>query len=207
MRKPVAVLLLFLAWHGQAAGPEAEFWEWFAANAQRLASSPDAAETGDEMSYWLGRIEPGLSCQIVGGGRKTVLVLSADGSMGLFPVVDRLIGQAPRIKGWKVQSLRKRQDRLTPVTVGGVTLDPARVNFDLYEDGFRYGVVLYVPQPVDDHMDDYRTAARRLMSQSIGEREVGAWIGFVDVDRYGVRDMQFSQPFSRFREVFEGLPK
>jgi hypothetical protein len=45
------------------------------------------------------------------------------------------------------------------------------------------------------------------MSISIGERDVAGWIGFVDFDRHGVRDAEFSRPFADFETVFDGLRK
>ena len=70
MRRLVGCLVLSLAWQSASAGPEREFWGWFEANAERLAARPQAVETLEDMSFWLGRIDPGLSYEIVAGGRK-----------------------------------------------------------------------------------------------------------------------------------------
>jgi hypothetical protein len=207
MRWTAAALLLVALFLDAHAEPLTEFWRWFEANSERLASNPEGPETVEDMDYWLGRIHQGLSYQIRSAGRKKELILSADGEMRLFPIVDQLARQAPRTKGWKITALRRKQRLLEPVTVGEATIDPAQVFFDLYDDGARFGVVLYVPRPNDDHLDDYRIAAIRLMSQAVGEREIGNWIGFVDLDRHGVRDMEFSRPFAEFEHVFKSLRK
>ena len=207
MSRLLTGLLLLLGLQVAMADPASEFWDWFAANEDRVGAEPYGPQTSEDMAYWLGRIAPGLSYQITRSGRKSVLTLSSDGELRLFPIVDRLVEAAPRVRGWKVKSLRRRVKALQTESTGAVTLNPADLYFDLYEDAGRFGVVFYLPVFEPGSMQDYRTAAMRLMSQSVGERDVGAWIGFVDFDSQNVRDMEFSRPFQDFRQVFDGLRK
>ena len=207
MSRFLAGLLLLPGLQVAMADPTSEFWDWFAANEDRVGAEPYGPETSEDLAYWLARIAPGLSYEIRRGGRKSVLTLSSDGELRLFPIVDRLVEAAPRIRGWKVVSLRRRVKSPQAESTAGVILNPADLYFDLYEDAGRFGVVFYLPVFDPGSMKDYRTAAMRLMSQSVGEREVGAWIGFVDFDSQNVRDMEFSRPFKDFREVFDGLRK
>ena len=205
--KRFALVLLLVVNGPVLAGAQQEFWGWFESVAGSLdADSPDPVIVED-MGYWLGRISADLSFELDKRGRKQVLTLSADGRQALVPLVDKLVGEAPQIRGWKLVSLRPREKALRPVTVGSITLDPGRLHFDLYDDGPRFGVVFYLPEFDHRSVDDYRRAAMRLMSMSIGERDVASWIGFVDFDRQGVRDMQFSRPFAEFRDVFKRLGK
>ena len=205
--KRFALALLLVISGPVLAGAQQDFWSWFESVAERLDPlSPDPVVVED-MGYWLGKVSPDLSFELDQRGRKRVLTLSADGRQSLVPLVDKVVGEAPQIRGWKFVSLRQREKALRPVTVGSITLDPGRLHFDLYDDGPRFGVVLYLPEFDHGHVDDYRRAAMRLMSMSIGERDVASWIGFVDFDRQGVRDIQFSRPFAEFRDVFERLRK
>jgi hypothetical protein len=190
-----------------AGDPVAEFWDWFENAAPRVYESGDDAVNREDMAYWLGRIRPGLSYEIVRDGRKAELVLSADGNIGLFSAVEGIVGQAPKVRRWKFTALRPRARRLVPVTVDGVTIDPGTAYFDLYQDAARLGVVFYLPTYDPERVDAYRTAARRLMCQAVGERKVGNEVGFVDLDSPDVRDAQFSRPFSEFREVFGNLTR
>jgi hypothetical protein len=201
-------LALILVISGPAlASAQQEFWAWFESVADRLdPDSPDPIMVED-MGYWLGRVSADLSFELGKRGRERVLTLSADGRQALVPLVDKFVGEAPQIRGWKLVSLRPREKTLRSVMVGGITLDPGRLHFDLYDDGPRFGVVLYVPEFHHESVQYYRRAAMRLMSMSIGEREVASWIGFVDFDRQGVRDIQFSRPFAEFRDAFERLDK
>lgn len=185
--------------------PIAEFWGWFQGEAERLRETGDDEDNREAMAYWLGRIRPGLSYEVLPDGRKSELVLSADGQIGLFATVAALAQAAPKIRGWKVTALRPRMRRPSVVRIGDVEIDPATTWFDLYQDGPRLGVVFYLPSYQADRIEDYRRAARVLMCQAVGERNVGNEVGFVDLDSQDVRDAQFSRPFADFRTVFNGL--
>lgn len=207
MKRFVVTLLLGLALLPAFADEQQEFWSWFESVESRMdPDSPDPIVVED-MDYWLGRISPDLSFELGKSGRKHTLTISADGRAALVPLVDKMVGDAPKIRGWRFVSLRQKQKHLRPVTVGGTTLDPDNLFFDLYDDGPRFGVAFYLPEFVQAQVDDYRLAAMRLMSMSVGERNVASWIGFVDFDRHGVRDIAFSRPFAEFETVFDGLRK
>jgi len=198
-----------LAQAGQAGqaedNPIAEFWSWFASQAARVKEGGDDAENREAMAYWLGRIRPGLSYQILQRGRKAELVLTADGQIALFGTVAAVARAAPKIKGWKITALRAKTRKLSTVRIGDAAIDPATTWFDLYQDSARLGVVFYLPEFQGEHIEDYRKAARVLMCQAVGERNVGNEIGFVDIDSRDVRDAQFSRPFTDFSTVFNGL--
>lgn len=207
MKRFVTTLLLGLAFLPAVADEQQAFWSWFETVESRMQPDPPDPVVVEDMGYWLGRISPDLSFELGHSGRKRTLTLSADGRAALVPLVDKLVEDAPKIRGWKFVSLRQKQKRLRPVTVGEITLDPDNLYFDLYDDGPRFGVAFYLPEFVHTRVDDYRLAAMRLMSMSVGERNVASWIGFVDFDRHGVRDMAFSRPFVEFETVFDGLRK
>lgn len=207
MKRLAIACLMLVALQATHADTRQEFWSWFESVEGRLdPASPDPI-VAEDMGYWLGRISPELSYELSKSGRKRVLTLSADGKEALVPLVDDIVSKAPRVKGWKFVSLRRQQKTLRPVSAGEATLDPENLFFDLYDDGAKFGIVFYLPEFVHERLDDYRLAAMRLMSMSIGERDVAGWIGFVDFDRHGVRDTEFSQPFADFETVFDGLRK
>lgn len=184
-----------------------DFWEWFEYEHEALIAPATRVDRHEALVYWLGRIDPALSYELEDGGRRKTLTISADGDVNLFRTVELMIDRGPKVKGWKLVALRQKQRTLESVTVEPVTLDPATTFFDLYEDSAKIGVVFYLPVFDADNMAAYRIAAMRLMSQSVGEWEVGLDIGFVDFDNQQVRDMQFSRPFKDFKTVFAKLRK
>lgn len=205
-RFTLALLLLGISGH-VLADRQQQFRVWFESVAECLdPDSPDPIVVED-VSCWPGRVSADLSFGLVKRGSRRVLALSADGRQSLVPLVDKVVSEAPQVRGWKFVSLRQREKVLHPGKVGDITLDRGRLRVDLYDDGSRFGVVFYLPAFDHDRVHDYRRAAVRLMSMGIDEREVFSWIGFVDFDRQSVSEMQFSRPFAEFREVFQRLGK
>jgi hypothetical protein len=184
-----------------------DFWSWFEHEHETLLAPETRAGGEEALAYWLGRIDPGLSYVLDTSGRRKVLTLSADGDVSLFRRVELMVEAAPKVKGWKIVAFRQKTRELAPVAVESVVLDPATTHFDLYRDAGKIGVVLYLPAFDPGRQEAYRVAAMRLMSQAVGEWDVGTEIGFVDFDSQQVRDMQFSRPFTEFAGVFRKLRK
>ena len=184
-----------------------DFWHWFEYEHEALLAPATRADREEALAYWLGRIDPGLSYVLDTSGRRNILTLSADGDVNLFRRVELLVEAAPKVKGWKIVAFRQKTRELAPVAVESVVLDPATTHFDLYRDAGKIGVVLYLPAFDPGRQEAYRVAAMRLMSQAVGEWDVGTEIGFVDFDSQQVRDMQFSRPFTEFAGVFRKLRK
>lgn len=201
----VLIALLMVAAGPAAADPVTDLWYWFEHEHEALVAPATRADREVALAYWLGRVHPGLSYVLEIGQRRHSLIISADGDSGLFRRVELMVDAAPKVRGWKFRAFRPAARRLGPETVGDVTLDPATTHFDLYRDAGRIGVVLYVPGYAASDREAYRVAGMRLMSQAVGEWDVGMEIGFVDFDNQQVRDMQFSRPFSEFEKVFKKL--
>ena len=85
------LVLMLLVPAAAGADPVADFWSWFEADAARIQAAPDDARIRASMSYWLGRIGPGLSYDLRSAGRKQELVISADGDIARFVTVQRII--------------------------------------------------------------------------------------------------------------------
>lgn len=200
-------LCVALAAGGVHASAVDDFWYWFEYEHAVLADPERAAEGQEALSYWLGRIDRGLSFELDTSKRRKRLVISADGNVQLFRRVELMVEQAPKVRGWKLVAFRQKTRRLTAVQVDPVVIDPETLFFDLYRDGARIGVVFYLPEFLPEHQESYRLAAMRLLCQAVGEWDVGMEIGFVDFDNQQVRDMQFSRPFAEFRRAFAELRK
>ena len=202
-----SLFFLFLFVSPVRADAVDDFWYWFEHEHEALLAPETRADGEDALAYWLGRIDPGLSYALDTGGRRKILTLSADGDIKLFRRVELMVEAAPKVKGWKIVAFRQKTRELAPVAVESVVLDPATTHFDLYRDAGKIGVVLYLPAFDPGRQEAYRVAAMRLMSQAVGEWDVGTEIGFVDFDSQQVRDMQFSRPFTEFAGVFRKLRK
>ncbi len=87
-----------------------QFWTWFQANQQLLASTENP---GDKVHVELGenlkRIDEGLTFEIgKAAGDKRELAVSADGVPELFPIVKEVVAAAPKMEKWQVVAFRQR---------------------------------------------------------------------------------------------------
>ena len=79
--------------------PEARFWKWFVANADRLFHFElDQERVFDALRAQLHRVATGLTFEIgqIDDGKRE-FVISADGDRVLFPYVERLVAAAPSL--------------------------------------------------------------------------------------------------------------
>jgi hypothetical protein len=165
-------------------GPEQQFWQWFAANADRLRglSSPDGRGSSliAEIDRELARVQPGLTWEH--DPREDILVISADGNRRLFSAVQRLVAVAPSIPGWKIVAFRQR----LPLGDGlQLKYSSYRVRFNdpwfrLEPDGMKVGVTLFLPHPPEADREAIGSAAFLLLDMALGEYDVAMKLGFVE---------------------------
>lgn len=88
------------------------FWKWFEANEERLfktLSNKPTDEQVNELGDHLREINEGLAFEIgKAPGGKAELDVSADGIEELFPVVEKIVASAPKMKHWAVAAFRQR---------------------------------------------------------------------------------------------------
>lgn len=87
-----------------------QFWTWFQANQQLLASTENP---GDKVHVELGenlkKIDEDLTFEIgKAAGDKRELAVSADGIPELFPLVKQVVAAAPKMEKWQVVAFRQR---------------------------------------------------------------------------------------------------
>ncbi|MBI4585836.1 MAG: hypothetical protein HY717_17645 [Planctomycetes bacterium] len=106
--------------------PSLLFWEWFADNAERLAE--DSVVARQEVLDKLHKVWPDLDVTIGWSHGKSQLVLSAHGDKDQFPLIERIVANAPDIEGWVVTGLHPRVNPLV-VSCGHGLLRPTDIRF------------------------------------------------------------------------------
>lgn len=87
------------------------FWTWFLSNEEKIANiKPQTAlQLAIELSNELKKIDKRLTCEILkGDGEKKELVISANGSADVFPIVEYVVEEAPNLRKWKVVAFTQR---------------------------------------------------------------------------------------------------
>lgn len=107
---------------------EATFWTWFSQNADRFRSVevPEKEDLLDEIQAALHRFHPELFFEVGGapeGPRE--LVITAEGKVPLFPVVEQLVSAAPVVPGWQIVAFKQPGGFKFVLDYSGFELNPA----------------------------------------------------------------------------------
>jgi hypothetical protein len=126
---------------------DARFWQWFEANAARLAAlDPDAVVA--EVGAALQKEHPGVIAELAIDKDARTLVLSADGDKKVFPQVKRLFAARPTIAGWDVIAFRppaNPDEPMAELAANGISLDPAAVRFVVLSTGDTIDIAVFIP--------------------------------------------------------------
>jgi hypothetical protein len=189
MIRAVMLLLALSACHKPAPGEvrqiaaEATFWQWFRTHADKVATIRSAKEPiADELATELHKVDPGLTFEVGFGGKRPILIISADGVLKTFPAVKRLVDAAPRPLGnWLIVAFRPRKPEISSIELGNgrkVSMDGLRVVTAPRHDG-KLDVVVYVSGgPVDDSC---KQAVFLLLDSALGEYDVEMRLGAIEM--------------------------
>jgi hypothetical protein len=186
----------------RSASPEAKFWDWFAANSERLANfEADQERIFDELAAELEKVHEGLTFEFgpeEPDGRE--FVVSADGIRERFPAVIRLVEAAPDLPGWKIIAFRQPKSMDYSLEYGGYELSPDDIWFAAEPDGDRVGLNLYIKGLSRANERVATGAAFFLLDGALGEYDVETKIGFIEFKPLP------SKPASRGLQPLRELP-
>jgi hypothetical protein len=158
-----------------------QFWEWFQANADRLAHfEADQEAIFEELSDELHKVHRKLTFEFGpetgAGGRE--FIVSADGNRALFPFVQGLVAAAPELPGWKILAFRQRKetDGLS-LRMGDLELDPKTVWFKAKREQGKVALTLYLDGLTPKNKDSLSRAALILLDTALGEYDVEMKVG------------------------------
>lgn len=164
--------------------PSQHFWTWFSANADTyrcLSADDEAAEPAlDAFQSALDRIAPDLFFLINEGEEgHHDLILSPDGNLELFPVIEELVAAAPDIPHWRFIAYRQRGEADVSIQINDFTLGPEQIYFDLAPDGEQVAITLYIADFNLFSSHQLGVASFLLLDNSLGEYDVAKKISTI----------------------------
>jgi hypothetical protein len=160
--------------------PVAEFWDWFARNAEHIrAAGPDGLAQGvtEELGGRLKRCHPGLTWEITPTDPdRWVLCVSADGNPDVFPAVTAVVGAAPVLPGWSISAFRQRGPLDVRLEFGGHTLTYDDVWFTAEPRGGSLSLTLWIRGLTAENDPLLSQGALILLDNAIGEYDAGTRI-------------------------------
>ncbi|MHC4985006.1 MAG: hypothetical protein ACYTFO_02495 [Planctomycetota bacterium] len=162
-----------------------QFWQWFQENASRFEHvDTDPSALMNELLARLSSVRPDLACEVAKRSLgQYELIISADGVLDNFPIVEQIVQRAPAIDGWQITAFRPREGVDNAITFDGRTFNPAEVWFRSLADGESFSLVIYFEDYRDAKRDVFIQAMYHLLDMALGEYDVTTKIHQIDIQR------------------------
>jgi len=182
-----------------------EFWREFQHEEEAIYRG---AESGAGLRERLERVHPDLEFDIgpVEEGRRTI-VISAGGIREAFPAVEALAEAAPNLSRWNVVRYRQRRPLRGKYAVGGLTLSPDTVRFEISAAGPGGGIVLYMPGYTLAEHSRYLALALLLLDAVLGEYDVEMKLGTIGIAPADSGDYAHAPALARLPGVFDAFSR
>lgn len=166
-----------------------DFWTWFEKNSQGyyLLEEGNLNSLFNKLSKQLSKINEDLafefSADLIEGKRE--FIISADGILSAFPDVIGLVENAPQLEGFKIIAFRQKSavDDISTIEYEDISLGPDDVYFTYRKNGDTLDIVLYL-RGYDSDFEEWENAAFILLDTIIGEYDVAAKLGSIDMLPY-----------------------
>ncbi len=160
-----------------------EFWRGFLREEEAIYGG---AESGTGLRELIERVHPDLEFDIgpLEEGKRTI-VISAGGIREAFPAVEALAEGAPQLGRWQVVRYRQRRPLGGKFAIGGLTLSPDTIRFEIPAGGPGGGIVLYMPGYTHAEHSRYLALALLLLDTLLGEYDVEMKLGTIGIEPPG----------------------
>lgn len=162
----------------------AEFWHVFQQNSEELATISSADHpVYDLILEHLQQIQPELYFEFSSEPGASELIITAEGEISLFPLVDSIVASAPEIPGWSILSLKPKLGFPLTTTWEGTTVTISEVVFvPLVRKGSDdLGLRMFVPALDPEHAEDAHNALLRALDHALGERYFAEAVQYTEV--------------------------
>jgi hypothetical protein len=114
------------------------------------------------------------------------LIISAEGKKELFPLVEKVIAQAPQVAGWKFIALKPAMGFDFDHETEGKHLDPRKFWFQARspkDAPGMLGLIIFIPGYDEADKTSTVNALFKILDTALGERLIGETIYYIDVGR------------------------
>lgn len=163
------------------------FWQWFDENKHKYSNLevPNREELLNEFLAKLHDFHPELYFQI--GGKKgewLEVVITAEGDVRHFEMVEQLVMNAPQIEGWRVTAFKPPEGFNFSVRYKDLVFDPSQLWFlplGLKDNPDRIGIFVAFPDYRQAIHNDFLHGTFLLLDTCLGEKSAALDLDFVDV--------------------------
>ena len=186
---------------------EEKFWEWFCKNSAEIFDfEKDQEAIFDKIQAELGKIDVNLTFEISSKkDSKRDFILSADGILSLFPVVEALFSAKPALPEWNFVKFRPRRAIGNSIRFGNIELFPRDVRFLLVDEdddeNDKIGVVLFLRG--FDGSALFNQIGFLFLDECLGEFDVETKVGGISFKDFDSEHFEKSKPLEELASTFD----
>jgi hypothetical protein len=164
---------------------EKKFWRWFVEHSEELFNfENDQERVFNELSAQLKKIDENLTFEFGPiQNDKREFIVSADGIRSSFPVVQKLVGIAPKIDRWCIIPFRPPKGLMKSIRFNDYVLMREDVWFKPEKDGDRIGLVIHIRNLSEKNETQAKQAVFIMLDSALGEYNVETMVGFIEFMR------------------------
>lgn len=186
---------------------EEKFWEWFCKNSAEIFDfEKDQEAIFDKIQAELGKIDVNLTFEISSKkDSKRDFILSADGILSLFPVVEALFSAKPALPEWNFVKFRPRRAIGNSIRFGNIELFPSDVRFLLVDEdddeNDKIGIVLFLRG--FDGSALFNQIGFLFLDECLGEFDVETKVGGISFKSFDSVHFEKSKPIEELPATFD----
>ena len=181
---------------------EEKFWNWFEKNQETYYSEIENLEIREEifneLTKNLKKVNEDLVFEFSPIHENNVreFTISAEGMKELFPIVEKLIEKAPKLKNWKFNAFRQRipGDEFE-IQYGDLKISYSDIYYRSENDNGKLGIELNIKNYDDEAQT--QNAIYILLDGLIGEYDVTTKIGWIEWVKLNENEMENLKPIPR----------
>jgi hypothetical protein len=187
---------------------EEKFWKWFEKNQETYYSEIENLEIREkifnELSKNLKKINEDLVFEFSPIHENNIreFTISAEGIEDLFPIVEKLIEKAPKLKNWKFNAFRQRipGDEFE-IQYGDLKIGYSDIYYRSKDDNGKLGIELNIRN--FDGKGQTQNAIYILLDGLIGEYDVTTKIGWIEWVKLNENEKENLKPIIELRNEID----
>jgi hypothetical protein len=188
-----------------------DFWDWFKSESHLYQDLQNAdPNLFGRFSEEIKSINEDLVYEFSSNkiDEKYELYISAGGLEDLFPVVERVVEEAPDIPGWRIVKFKKRTD-LGGIKFEGRDFDVKDIKYHVLksDEPGKIGIALFCDGYTEDEHDFFVNVGFVFLDAAIGEYDVTMKLSDIYFLGSESEHAEGSKPFGDFRFEFDSIMK
>jgi hypothetical protein len=186
---------------------EGMFWQYFAREEEVIFKfEKDQKRVFARLTEELQKVHPDLTFEfgpVTEGARD--FVISAGGVKKAFPAVEKLYGERPELKRFRVIKFRPRRKVVSDLNYGGLAIRGKDVYYHLVsdeEDVNKVGVLLFLPGYSKNKEVEFGNIGYLMLDEAIGEYAVETYISAIEMKGHDSPHFEGAHPIGELGDHF-----